>query len=63
MSEVTWTVTAPNGEVKVTSNRKKLKYRDAFEIKETASKGQAAGAASFNEMRQRLLDLGEMETK
>lgn len=61
--EVTWTVTERSGEVKVTSNRPKLAYRPAFEINDKTTKGQAAGAASFNEMRERLLLLGEMEEK
>jgi hypothetical protein len=63
MPDIQWTVTEASGEVKTTSDRKKLAYRQAFEITEKTPKGQAAGASSFNEMRQRLLDLGEMESK
>lgn len=45
------------------SNRPKLAYRPAFKISDKTPESQVAGAKSFNEMRQRLLDLGEMETK
>lgn len=45
------------------TTRKKLAYRPAFEITEKMPKGQQAGAQSFNEMRERLILLGEMEEK
>ena len=61
MSEVTWTVTAPSGEVK--TNGPKLAHRPAFKINDKTPDSQVAGAKSFNEMRQCLLDHGLMESK
>lgn len=60
MSE-TWTVTEPSGQKKVVSNRKPLPYRPAFEITDKMPKGQMTSAQWFNEMRERLLEIGEME--
>lgn len=39
----------------------KLPYTPAFEITKETPKGQVAGAKVFNAMRQRLIDVGEME--
>lgn len=43
--------------------RPKLAYHPAFVITKDTPKGQVAGAKIFNEMRERLLELGEMEEK
>lgn len=63
MSETTWTVTTPNGEVVTTTQRKKLAYRPPLPISDKTPKNQVQGAESYNEMRKRLLLLGEMESK
>lgn len=63
MSEVTWTVTAPSGEVKRVTVNQKLEHIPAMRIPEKATGAQVTGATNFNKMRQRLLDLGEMESK
>lgn len=56
--EVTWSI---GGET--VSSRKPLAYREPVEIIEKMSKGQAAFAQGYNEMRERLLELGEMKSK
>lgn len=56
-----WTVGERSGDVK--TNRKKLTYRPAFKVTKDTPETQVAGANSFNEMRERLLELGEMESK
>lgn len=61
--EIQWTVTERSGETKKTSSKPKLAYRPAFKVSDKTPESQVAGANSFNEMRQRLLDLGEMESK
>lgn len=63
MTEVTWTVTTPSGEVKRSSGNPKIEHYPAYAIDEKTPKGQVLGAKRFNAMRQRLLDLGEMESK
>lgn len=58
-----WTVGERSGEVKTTTNRKKLAFRPAYSVTKDTPKNQVAPSNSFNEMRQRLLDIGEMESK
>jgi hypothetical protein len=45
------------------AGRAQLAYRAAFEIKDNTPKAQLVTIESFNEMRQRLLDTGEMKSK
>lgn len=63
MDKITWTVTEPNGDKKVVSEREPLPYREPVEITGKMSKGQEAFAQGYNEMRERLLELGEMKAK
>lgn len=63
MSEVTWTVSEPNGEMKKVSSKPKLSFRPAFKVNDKTPETQVAGANIFNEMRQRLIELGEMESR
>lgn len=58
-----WTVGERSGEVKVTPNKPKLTHIPAMRIPDKATGAQVTGATNFNNMRQRLLDLGEMESK
>lgn len=51
-----------NGQ-EVTSKREPLPYREALEITEKMPKGQQAFAEQYNQMRERLLLLGEMKPK
>lgn len=61
--DVSWTVTEPNGAVKVISNRPKLLHRPPFDINDKMPKNQVPFAEGWNEMRERLILLGEMESK
>lgn len=63
MEKIEWTVTEPNGEAKVVSNRKQLSYREEIEIDKDMAKGTKIFAEQYNEMRQRLIELGEMKSK
>lgn len=58
-----WTVGERSGEVKKTSGKPKIEHYPAYAIDEKTAKGQVLGAQRFNIMRQRLLDVGEMESK
>lgn len=63
MDPITWTVTEQSGEVKTTGKRSQLVYREAFEITDRTAKGQIPVIEGWNEMRARLLELGEMKSK
>lgn len=43
--------------------KKVLPYREALEITDKMGKGQAEFARGWNEMRERLIELGEMKAK
>lgn len=60
---VTWTVTEASGEVKKVSSLKPLPYRDEVEVTDKMPKGQIAFAEGWNDMRARLILLGEMKSK
>lgn len=53
----------PKRALKVDAGRKQLVYREAFKFDEKTPKAQLVTIESFNEMRQRLLDTGEMASK
>lgn len=61
--EITWTVTEPDGRVTVQSNRKKIPFVQEFEVTDKTPKNQLFTIEMWNKMRQRLLELGEMEPK
>lgn len=63
MDEVTWTVTEASGDVTVTGKRSQLTYREPFEITDKTPKGQIPVIEGWNEMRTRLIELGEMKLK
>lgn len=63
MPENIWTIGERTGEVTEGSNRKQLPYREELEIADKMPKGQIAFAHGWNEMRKRLLELGEMKSK
>lgn len=60
---VTWTVTEASGEVKKVSGLAPLQYRDQVEVTNKMPDGQIAFAKGWNEMRERLILLGEMKSK
>lgn len=63
MSEVTWTVTEPNGEAKTVGKKTQLAYLEAFESNSNTPKAQLVTINGWNAMRQCLLDNGLMKTK
>lgn len=63
MNEITWTVTEPSGEVKVTGKRVQLSYQEALEVNDKTPKSQLPFIQGWNEMRARLIELGEMKQK
>jgi hypothetical protein len=63
MSDNVWKVGTRNGEVKVVSSRPKLAHRPPFDINDKMPKNQVPFASGWNEMRERLILLGEMESK
>lgn len=67
VSELTkWTITEPGKsrpERPKETKRQKIEHYPAYAIDEKTSKTQVLGAQRFNTMRQRLLDIGEMESK
>lgn len=63
MQVITHTVTEPNGKVTKQSSMEKLSFAAPFEINDKTPKNQLYTINKWNEMRQRLLDLGEMEPK
>jgi hypothetical protein len=60
MPENVWKVGSRSGETTVVSNRPKLAHRPPFEINKMP-KNQIPFAEGWNEMRERLILLGEME--
>lgn len=64
MEEVVWKVTQPNGKVEVTGpGRGKLHFVPPLEITEKTPKSQYYSIETWNMMRTRLIELGEMESK
>lgn len=61
MESVSWTISEPNGEVKVKSD--KLPHVAKIRIVKDMSEGQREFAEQFNLMRQTLIDHGLMEPK
>lgn len=61
-----WTVGERSGEVKVTSSLPKLpkmEYFKPYTITDKMTAGQKDSAIKFNKMQQRLVEIGEMESK
>jgi len=63
MNEVTWTVTEPNGAVKMVGKQVQLPHYDAFEITKDTTKEMKVTIDRWNLMRQSLLDNGLMKSK
>lgn len=63
MSEVTWTVTEPSGEVKKVGKIEQLPYLEAFEVTDKTPKAQLVTINGWNSMRQCLIDNGLMKLK
>jgi hypothetical protein len=63
MDEITWTVSEPNGEVKITGKRTQLPYFEPFVVTEKTTKEMKVTIERWNLMQQRLLDTGEMKSK
>lgn len=63
MSNVSWTVTEPDGKSSVVTTLPKLPYQPEIEVTEKMPKGQLAFAEGFNAMRKRLIELNQMETR
>lgn len=59
-----WTVGERSGEVKVVSSHSKLPhYKPYKNIEQMKTEGQRESATRYNNMQQRLIELGEMESK
>lgn len=61
MEKIEWTVTTPDGVT--TSTRPKMKHVTAQEESDKMSKAQLSWVRIWNEMRGRLIEIGEMEAK
>jgi hypothetical protein len=63
MSEVTWTVTQPSGEVTKTKPVEKLPHYIEVKIIKTMDDNTKSWYEKFNNMRNKLLEHGLMESK
>lgn len=61
--EITWTVTEPSGKVITTKTTEKIPHYIEVKITKTMDDNTKAWYEKFNIMRNRLLELGEMESK
>lgn len=61
--EIVWTVTEPNGTVTTSKPREKVPHYIEVKITKTMDDNTKAWYEKFNIMRNRLFEIGEMESK